>query len=152
MILFRLVKSRERSRDLTGKGAFLYGGRWNHPGTFMLYTSETSSLAILEILVHLDESEFPPNMYLMKIEIPDSNAIFSLPQNELPRDWRKPENLSLKTMGDHFIKNNQYLAIKVPSAINPEEFNILLNPGFPNYYDRVKIVNAEPFILDQRLK
>ncbi|MCI0493899.1 RES family NAD+ phosphorylase, partial [candidate division KSB1 bacterium] len=39
--------------DLTGTGARQYGGRWNHKGTGIIYTSESRSLAILEYLVHV---------------------------------------------------------------------------------------------------
>ncbi|WP_414649653.1 RES domain-containing protein, partial [Chitinophaga sp.] len=38
MIVYRIVKTAERAQDLSGKGAYLAGGRWNSTGTFMLYT------------------------------------------------------------------------------------------------------------------
>ena len=40
-------------------GAMEAGGRWNPPGTPMLYTAQQLSLACVEILVHLDKSELP---------------------------------------------------------------------------------------------
>jgi RES domain-containing protein len=40
-------------------GAMEAGGRWNPIGTPMLYTAQHRSRACVEILVHLDESEFP---------------------------------------------------------------------------------------------
>jgi len=52
VILYRIAKTRH-IYDLTGAGARLYGGRWNHKGIGMIYTSETRSLASLEFLVHI---------------------------------------------------------------------------------------------------
>ena len=40
-------------------GAMEAGGRWNPIGTPMLYAAQHLSLACVEILVHLDKSEFP---------------------------------------------------------------------------------------------
>ena len=52
MIVFRLAK-KQYTHKLSGEGAELYGGRWNSVGTPMLYTSESRSLALLELAVHL---------------------------------------------------------------------------------------------------
>ena len=152
MLVYRIVKTEQRARDLSGKGAFINGGRWNNPGTFLLYTSMNSSLALLENLVHLDESELPPRMFITQIEIDESAPIYSFPDKDLPKNWRLPENIELKEIGDKLIKGNRYLAIKVRSAVNTEEYNILLNPSFPEYNDFVKFVDAEPYTPDQRLK
>jgi RES domain-containing protein len=151
MLVYRIVKNKFRTTDLSGKGAFITGGRWNNPGTFLLYTSMNSSLALLENLVHYDESEMPPNMFIMTIEIDQSAPVYTFPDDGLPKDWRQPENLELKEMGDKLVKGNQYLAIKVRSAVNPEEYNILLNPVYPRFHDLVKVVGTEPYAIDQRL-
>lgn len=151
MVVYRIVKSKERTRDLTGKGAFVEGGRWNNPGIFVLYASMNSSLAILESLVHFDESELPPRMFIMHIEIDEMVAIYQYPDKDLPKNWRQPENLELKEIGDRLIRGNHYLAFKVRSAVNPDEYNILLNPLYPQYYELVKLIAAEPYTLDQRL-
>ena len=151
MVVYRIVKSEERTRDLSGKGAFIDGGRWNNPGIFMVYTSINSSLAILENLVHFDESELPPRMYIMHIEISEKAPLYQFPDQDLPENWRQPENIELKEIGDKLIRSNQYIAIKVRSAVNPEEYNILLNPLFPAFYDLVKVIATEPYDLDQRL-
>ena len=151
MVVYRIVKSEYRTRDLSGKGAFIDGGRWNNPGIFLLYTSMNSSLALLENLVHFDESELPPRMFVMHIEIDEAVTIYQFPDENLPKNWRQPENLELKEIGDKLIKSNQYMAIKVRSAVNPEEYNILLNPLFPKYYDHVKVISAESYNIDQRL-
>ena len=83
-----------------------------------LYTSESRALAMLEILVHVDESELPPNMFIMTIEIKDPPAIYEVMIQDLPADWRLPENIALKTMGDEILRDNHHLGIK--SAIGSD--------------------------------
>jgi RES domain-containing protein len=151
MLVHRISKIRERAWDLSGKGAFLYGGRWNNEGTFMLYTSINVSLAMLEILVHADESEIPPKMFITQIEIAGTAPIYMFPEDELPKNWREPDNLQLKVIGDRLMAEKKYVGIQVKSAVLPGEFNVLLNPMFPGYTDLVKINKVDPLETDLRL-
>lgn len=117
----------------------------------MLYTSMNISMALLEILVHADESELPSKMFISRIEIPDDANIYQFPDNELPKNWREPENLALKKMGDRLMAEKKYLGIKVRSAVIPGEFNVLLNPLFEGYSDMVKVIGVEELETDTRL-
>jgi RES domain-containing protein len=57
--------------DLTGTGAKLSGGRWNRPGSAMIYSASNISLAVLETFVHLKAGGLPLNRYLVELAIPD---------------------------------------------------------------------------------
>src|SRR3982750_1574708 len=138
MLVYRIVKSEKRTTDLTGTGAYNEGGRWNSEGVYALYTSEHSALAMLEVLVHVDESELPPDMFIMAIEIADVAPIFTIPDEDLSADWCVPENIALKEMGDKLFMEKNFLGIKVRSAVLPDAYNYVLNPLFPGYYDLVK--------------
>jgi RES domain-containing protein len=151
MLVYRIVKMKERASDLSGKGAFLYGGRWNSEGVFMLYASTHASLAMLEVLVHADESEIPPQLFVSQIEISDKASIYQYPDEALPDNWREPDNLGLKKLGDQLMKDRQYLGFKVSSAVLPTEFNILLNPLFPGFADLVTITSVNQLETDPRL-
>src|SRR2546421_9050542 len=87
MKLYRIVQSKTRTTDLSGTGAFRVGGRWNSKGTYMLYTSENSSLAYLETLVHFDKLLTPPNLYIIELEVQDQSSIYSFPDTEYPVNW-----------------------------------------------------------------
>jgi RES domain-containing protein len=152
MIVYRIVKLKKRTTDLSGTGAFNIGGRWNNPGTYAVYTSENPSLALLEILVHLEESELPPNMFVMTIEIDDRAPLFNFPDADLPSNWRLPENIELKVIGDRFFSENKYIGLKVRSAVMPNQYNIILNPRFPDYQEYVQVIGVEPLEVDQRLR
>ena len=53
---WRIVQMRFTDRAFEGEGARLFGGRWNRRGTPIIYTAESLSLAMLEILVNLDSA------------------------------------------------------------------------------------------------
>jgi hypothetical protein len=137
MFVYRIVKSKARTNDLSGTGAFRVGGRWNSRGTYMLYTSENSSLAYLETLVHFDEVDYAP-FYILK-------------ENEYPSTWMQLELLENKRLGDRLMNEKKFLGIKVRSAINNFEFNYLLNPLFPRFYDFVKVIDVIEIKFDERL-
>ncbi len=152
MFVYRIAKSKKRTTDLSGNGAFKEGGRWNNPGMYMLYTSENSSLAYLENLVHFEAENTPPHLYLMTIEIFGSDKlIYQLPKSAYPSDWQEIGNLQNKNTGDYHMNKLNFLAIKVKSAVNTAEFNILLNPLFPGYHELVKVVAVEQLHIDARL-
>ena len=73
MIVFRLSKSRF-SKDLSGRGAELAGGRWNSKGLPMLYTSSSRALCTAEIAVHSPLGIVPMDYEIIEIEIPDSSV------------------------------------------------------------------------------
>jgi RES domain-containing protein len=151
MTVYRIAKTKERAGDLSGTGAFKVGGRWNNPGVFSLYTSESQALAMLELLVHLEESELPPDLYIITVEIGDNAPILELKDEELPKDWRLPDNLVLKGMGDRLLLNKQYLGFRVRSAVMPDEYNLVLNPLFLDFNKLVKITGVDRLEVDQRL-
>jgi RES domain-containing protein len=53
MIVYRLGSARYPAND--GLGASLYGGRWNHKGTSVIYTAASRALCALEVLANADE-------------------------------------------------------------------------------------------------
>jgi RES domain-containing protein len=152
MRVFRIVKNLARANDLSGTGAYKLGGRWNSKGTFMLYTSENSSLAYLETLVHVDPVTFPPNFVISQIEIVNDAPVYVLPDPEYPNNWLLPNLLDNKMLGDRWMNEMKYLAIKVRSVVNPLEYNYLLNPLFPEFSRLVNIVDATEISTDVRLK
>ena len=150
MLVYRIAKTLSRTEDLSGTGAFKYGGRWNSKGTYMLYTSMNSSLAYLENLVHFIDPNIPPNLFITAIEINAEHLIYHLPDNEYPAEWESADNYENKLMGDKWMAEKR-LAIKVRSVINPSEFNYLLNPLYPGYHDLVKIQSIDKLRIDSRL-
>ena len=151
MIAYRLAKSKY-VEDLSGTGAAMYGGRWNSIGTYILYTSETSALSILENIVHYDVNEIPDNLNLARIIIPENSAVLKLESKHLPKNWNSPVLFKeLQLFGDKLIKDKKYLAIRIPSVIAPYENNLLINPHH-GQFSKLKIDSVIPLSIDIRLK
>jgi RES domain-containing protein len=150
MKVFRLCKAKF-SGDLSGKGAELFGGRWNNKGVALLYTSDSVSLCTLEVLVHSENGELPRNYVLHTLEIPDELPIYEFPMDKIPADWQTfPHSEAARRIGDQFVKEGKYAVLKVPSAIVPNDFNYLLNPGHVDF-SKIKITNTEDYEFDIRL-
>ena len=131
MIAYRIVKAKYE-QDLSGHGAELWGSRWNYPGTPIIYASEHASLALLEILAWTALPQLlKANFSLLTLEIPDHSQL-QVSSAELPKDWCYPGHTTdTQQMGQEWTEMNQYLMLKVPSAILPIEHNMLINPKHP---------------------
>ena len=57
MIAYRLTRAKYAS-DLSGTGGLQAAGRCNHKGTPVIYAAQQPSLALAEVLVHLDLTSF----------------------------------------------------------------------------------------------
>lgn len=148
MIVYRISKC-IYIYDLKGTGAATYGGRWHSKGTFILYTAATPSLALLESVVHI-ATVAASGFCMISLEIPE-DKIQELSFADLPLNWYlHPPPKSLKSFGDLFIKENKYLALKLPSAIMHEESNYLLNSNHSDF-KLVKVLSKRDVAIDERL-
>ena len=147
MILYRFV-NKNYSVDISGEGARLKGGRWNSKGFPVVYTSTTISLSLLELVIHSTFYEEIQSNWLMKLDMPDSFTA-SLTDLSLKPDWMDDPDYS-RFIGNSFLKSKKSLLLQVPSAIIPEEYNILINPLHPDM-KKIKIIKASPFQFDSRL-
>ncbi|QHL86615.1 RES domain-containing protein [Nibribacter ruber] len=150
MIVFRLSKGLYKT-DLSGRGAELVGGRWNSKGTALVYTCESRALCTTEIAVHTPLGILPSDYWLITIEVPDTLPVSELVQEALPPDWKAfPHPNATQLLGDSFVREGQYVAMKVPSAVVHGDHNFLLNPRHPDFR-HIKILESEPFPFDERL-
>jgi RES domain-containing protein len=135
---------------LDGEGARLNGGRWNSAGRPVVYTAQTAALAVLEVLVWTDPEDIPDDLRLFEIELPDDAAIDALETAVLPVNWTEPGSPDCAAAGDAWLGAAASLALTVPSAVLPEERNLLINPRHPDAA-RVRIAESRPFAFDLRL-
>lgn len=82
MRLYRLAKT-HRANDLSGEGAKRAGGRWNPPGTPVLYMAESGALAILEVLQYAHVQDMR-NFSMLVLEAPDDASIQQIELQTLP--------------------------------------------------------------------
>ncbi|MEO8449761.1 MAG: RES family NAD+ phosphorylase [Gemmatimonadota bacterium] len=150
MRVWRLVKTRHAATAFDGAGARRFGGRWNNPGVRVAYAAGSVSLAVLEVLVHLDAAALLPAYSLCPVEFEEA-LIERLDPTGLPRAWRDyPAPSELSALGDAWVASGRAAVLQVPSAIVPDESNYLLNPVHPDF-GKVRIRPPEPFRWDPRL-
>jgi RES domain-containing protein len=140
------------THDTSGKGAEHSGGRWNRPGTPMLYSSASRALACLETVVHLADAPLPLNRYLVKITV--STAAWKAAEVVDPAKlvaWdAEPAGSASLDWGTRWADSNATLLARVPSVIVPEEWNVLINPAHPEM-PTVKAVKVRRCLYDRRL-
>lgn len=149
MIVYRIARKAHIALDGVGG---LYGpGRWHKKGNLVIYTSEHASLAAWEKIVHVASVEnLPDDLLMIKIEIPDSAVIQEIPQKVFVKGWDGfPFVNETVEYGTTFLKAKKHLALRVPSAIIPDEYNIILNPLHPDIH-RCQIISIKPFAFDRR--
>jgi len=147
---WRITKQKHAKSAFRGDGARIYGGRWNSPGTAMIYTAQSQSLAVLEMLVHLDSPDLLRKYVLFEVSI-DPSYVDDLDFASLPRNWKAdPAPARLRAIGDDWIAAGASAVLRVPSALVPGESNFLLNPRHPDF-GKVRIGKPIPFQYDPRL-
>ncbi len=147
MIVYRFTKE-IYSHDISGEGAKKWGGRWNSPGIPVVYTSFSISLSLLELLIYQSSYEEIVVNRLMQIEVPD-NLFQSLSTGSLKNNWQNDIDYC-RFIGNEFLQNKKSLMLKVPSAIIPDEYNILLNPAHPAF-GKCRLLSSRLFKFDTRL-
>src|SRR5207249_12186025 len=99
--LWRVVKRKHASTAFDGKAAQRFGGRWNSPGRRAVYASATKSLAVLEVLVHIDVGGRLPRLVAFTFVV-DDELVDRLPAARLPRHWRLSRGLAVtQPRGQH---------------------------------------------------
>lgn len=148
--VWRITNKRFAKLAFAGEGARLFGGRWNTPGIPLIYAAESKSLAVLEILVHLDSPDLLQKYVLFEVKIEEA-LVTHLDPGSLPDDWRTdPPPIAAQSIGDDWAKNARSAVLRVPSAIVAGEFNFLLNPRHPDF-KKLKIGEPQSFFFDPRL-
>lgn len=147
---WRIVKAKHAAAAFDGDGARRAGGRWNSRGTVVVYAAGSVSLAMLEMLVHLESEELLRKYVLFEV-VWDRSLTEELSLKSLPSNWRaSPAPAALQRIGDAWITAATSTVLRVPSALVPQESNFLLNPAHPDF-SRLSIGPKQPIRFDRRL-
>jgi RES domain-containing protein len=128
----------------------LVGGRWNSPGTGVIYASRTFAGAMLGCLAHAGIGRVPKTHVAIEITIPVSLALERHNEDSLPAGWDHRDLRVARAFGDEWIRARRTAVLVVPSVVARREVNVLLNPRHPAF---IEIVAGppEPVIWDARL-
>jgi RES domain-containing protein len=143
------ITGRKYANDLTGRGAAMFGGRWNKKGSPVLYTGENKEIALLETLVHTP-SLLIPELDILTLDIPD-NSITAIEITDLPKNWAVyPAPVILSEIGERWVREYKTIALKVPSCIIYSAHNYILNCRHPEY-SKIRLIDQKKFKFDTRL-
>jgi RES domain-containing protein len=150
MRVWRLVKIKFAPTAYDGEGPRLYGGRWNSAGTRVAYASSSSALALLEVLVHLENPAPLPSYSMVIASIPD-DSIEDYDIAALPTNWSdSPVPPETQAIGDEWARSGRSLALRVPSAVVTHATNLIIRPDHSDF-GKITIESADPFTFDPRL-
>ncbi|MBV6274204.1 RES family NAD+ phosphorylase [Alcaligenaceae bacterium CGII-47] len=150
MFAWRITKA-NRSRDLSGVGAALDGGRWNDVDVSALYMGLSPSICCLETFVHTTRYPALP-LKITRFVLPDDETLYLEPNSsELPQGWEAiPADRYSMTFGTKWLRDKTHLGLIVPSAILPLERNVVINPKHPAIGE-VRVDEVFDFMYDERM-
>lgn len=146
MNVYRISKT-EYAHDLTGTGAKLFGGRWNHINIPCIYTAGSAALAVLEYSVNVNVAFVPLDLSLAVFEVDEK--YIHIPK-KLPGNWAAvPAPLSAKDFCSALLQDG-IPVVRVPSVVIPSEYNYLLNPSAVG--KAFRLLEVREFRYDLRIK
>ena len=147
---WRITKRKHARHAFSGEGAREFGWRWNNPGTAVVYTAQSQSLAALEMLVHLDSADLLEKYVLLAADF-DHSRVKVVDASNLPRNWRAdPPPAQVRSIGDEWVLGGSSAVLQVPSVLVSGENNFLLNPGHQDFA-RIRFGKPLAFRFDARL-
>lgn len=126
-------------------------GRWNPKGTKMIYAASDPALAQLEYLCIRGFTLAKARWYMIVFEIADEKWVGTLEAERFPEDWAAlPHGKATQEVGKVWLDYNEFPFLQVPSArlhlaFYPRQFNLLINPTFPDIAKWLKVIETVPF-------
>lgn len=126
-------------------GSAKFGGRWNSPGTAMIYTATSLAGAKLELLAQGGAIGLQPKGYgYVTVHVPEDVRLARYPRTRTPKAALQSQNF-----GDRWIKVRETAILLVPSAASPGDWNALINPAHPDF-ERLVVSRERKVIWDKR--
>jgi len=145
--VFRVVATADADTPF-GEQPVYDEGRWSSAGTPVIYASATEAGAILEHLAHATGGSSGEVM-LATATLPTDCIVA---QTALPSTWSAyPYCSDTQCIGDQWAREHKSVALRVPSALAPNQCNYLINPA---HVDKVHLqsIRTEPLVIDPRLR
>lgn len=115
----------------------------------MVYTAESQSLALLELMVQDDPLR--AHYVLIPAQLPAKLLRTRIDIDQLPDDWRTIGSRDvLQSLGQSWLQEARTAVLSVPSAVVPAERNFLINPRHPDF-TRIMLGAPQSLQTDTRL-
>lgn len=152
--VWRIGSTKGLTLALLHIGSTFEAGRWHRTpadgGQPVVYTGSSRALCQLEKRVHCNGVQ-PINQALLRLDLPDDAVLVDVSALEtMPVNWRDDEPWS-QDVGIRWRASNSSLGLWVPSAVEPNESNLILNPDHPSFASIVVTIERNPFQFDTRM-
>jgi RES domain-containing protein len=147
---WRTTRKKYVREAFSGEGAKQFGGRWNPAGYPVVYVAQSLSLAILELIVHLDDDSDICSFAAIPVTF-HSALLQVLPESQWPANWFSlPIAEPSQQVGKKWLEEMSSVVLQVPSSVVPRECNFLINPLHPKF-SKLKIGPPQSIHIDQRI-
>ena len=148
---YRIVRVEFAENAFSGRSGLQFAARWNVAGVRIVYTAQSASLAVLEVLVHMRQAGTKlPEFLMAECTFPEA-LVQTLDCKRLPSNWfETPPPAEVQQLGMEWLAGRSSAVLAVPSAIVPTEVNYLLNPEHDDFRS-IDFGPLQPFSLDWRL-
>ncbi len=133
----------------SGEGAQRFGGRWNKIGQSAIYGALHLSCAMLELMVHLNDTPIPDQHHYITITSTKKLLVDEVQISDF-KFWDLNNTLETQDFGSKWLTEQRSVALIVPSIIIPIEQNIIINPSHPDCKN-LEIASPKPLKWDSRL-
>jgi RES domain-containing protein len=150
MRVFRIgaaLFTRTRKEAFSGNGGLYASARWHTAGHPIVYTAQSLSLAALEILVRLKQTNDIQPFFAYSAEVPDT---LILKPDSFPARWKSRLEVS-RAFGDAWLAAKTTPAMLVPTIITPGEWNVLINPQHQHFSLNWVVSGPDTYTFDARL-
>ena len=86
----------------------------------------------------------------MRLDLPAGASVLDVADLGLPANWRTSEALT-QSLGLAWLSSGKSLGLWVPSYLEPDDKNLLINPAHRLYGSIKLTVERNPFTFDPRL-
>jgi RES domain-containing protein len=146
---WRICKPKYASSAFDGTGAASHPGRWNKLRQQVVYTSDTPSLAVLEILVNASPGLLPLySLFSCSFDdalITDIGALMDGWQSLVDPGWSP-----LQALGADWYESRRSAVLCVPSSVITFQNNYIINVSHPDF-SKITIDGPQRMDTDPRL-
>ena len=132
----------------SAEGAKSTSGRWHEAGAEVIYATENYSTAMLEQLVHWNET-LPPNQHFTEITIPEGTSYEVVTPQTFP-DCFSVDGEAARSFGRQWYADNRSAILIVPTVVARMERNIVINCRHPDF-GGIRVGLETPVWWDRRL-
>ena len=151
--VWRIGSNKSMTLTSLSYGSTLEPGRWHRTppdGLPVVYAGSSRALCQLEKRVHCNGLQVR-NQILFRLDLPDDGLLLDLRAIEvLPPNWRDDEPWT-QNAGLEWRASGASLGLWVPSAVEPDDSNLILNPDHAKFASIVLTVERDPFEFDTRM-